>query len=100
MRFAVLVLYNLVIVGVAVAGVVIERRRPRLGIGLMAIALLLLITLITGGAILFVPLILALYGAVFGVPALLIWLFVRRYRRRRLGSQPVSVPPPDPLSGP
>lgn len=97
MRFAVLVLYNLFIVAVVVVGVVIERRRPRLGIALIATALVLLVILITGGAVLFVPLIIALYGTVFGLPVLLIWLLVRRYRRRRAAA---AAPPADAIAEP
>lgn len=81
MDLLLLVLYNLVAAGVAFAGLLVERRRPRLGIALLVLSVLLVINLLVGGVILFVPLILGLYGAVLGLPALGIWWLVRRWRR-------------------
>ena len=77
-----LVLYNLAAAALAFAGLLVERRRPRLGIALLVLSVLLVINLLVGGVILFVPLILGLYGAVLGLPALGIWWLVRRWRRR------------------
>ena len=96
MDILLLALYNLVIVGVALAGLVVERRRPRLGIALLVLALVLLLNLIVGGALLFVPFIVALYGVVFGLPALALWQLVRWLRRRGHGAGPdvSEVPPP------
>jgi O-antigen/teichoic acid export membrane protein len=83
MNLLILVLYNFAAVGVAVAGLILERRgRPRLGIALLFVALFMILNLAVGGAILFVPVIVALYGTVFGLPVLLIWYVVRRIRRR------------------
>lgn len=84
MNLLILVLYNLGAVAVAVVGLMLERRgRPRLGIALLFVSLLMILNLAVGGAILFVPFIVALYGAVFGLPVLAIWLLVRRIRRGR-----------------
>jgi O-antigen/teichoic acid export membrane protein len=87
MNLLILVLYNLAAVAVALTGLILERRgRSRLGITLLFLALLMILNLAVGGAILFVPVIVALYGVVFGLPVLLIWFVVRRIRRR--GSPP------------
>ena len=87
MNLLILVLYNLAAVAVALVGLILERRgRPRLGIALLFVALLMILNLAVGGAILFVPVIVGLYGVVFGLPILLIWFVVRRIRRR--GSSP------------
>lgn len=76
-----LVFYNLVAVAITFAGVMLERRgRKRLGVALMAVGPLMLLNLFVGGAILFVPFIIALYGTVFGLPALAIWWLWRRRR--------------------
>jgi hypothetical protein len=84
MNLLILVLYNLGAVAVAVAGLILERRgRQRLGIALLLVSFLLILNLAVGGAILFVPFIVALYGTVFGLPVLAIWLLVRRIRRGR-----------------
>jgi len=84
MNLLILVLYNLGAVAVAVSGLIFERRgRPRLGIALLFVSLFLILNLAVGGAILFVPFIVALYGTVFGLPILGIWLLVRRIRRGR-----------------
>lgn len=84
MNLLILVLYNLGAVAVAVAGLMLEHRgRKRLGITLLFVALLLILNLAVGGAILFVPFIVALYGIVFGLPILGAWLLVRRIRRGR-----------------
>ena len=89
MNLLILILYNLAAVAVAVVGLILEHRgRPRLGIALLFIALLMILNLAVGGAILFVPLIIALYGTVFGLPVLLIWFVVRRLRRRGRGGLP------------
>jgi hypothetical protein len=87
MNLLILVLYNLAAVAVALTGLILDRRgRPRLGIALLFAALLMILNLAVGGAILFVPVIVSLYGFVFGLPVLLIWFVVRRIRRR--GSSP------------
>jgi hypothetical protein len=92
MELTLLVLYNLVAVGLAFAGLVLERRRPRLGVALLLLSVLVVINLFVGGAILFVPLILALYGTVLGLPALAVWWLVRRRRARRQFRTPGARP--------
>ncbi|MGD9894994.1 MAG: hypothetical protein AB7R89_09525 [Dehalococcoidia bacterium] len=83
MNLLILVLYNFAAVAVALVGLILERRgRPRLGIALLFVALLLILNLAVGGVLLFVPVIVAIYGTVFGLPILLIWFVVRRIRRR------------------
>lgn len=96
MTIAVLALYNVAAVGVAFAGLVVERRHPKVGIGLMLVAALALLNLFVGGAILFVPLIFALYGLVLGPPALAIWYIVRTFRRRRASDRAPATLPPEP----
>jgi hypothetical protein len=82
MDLALLVLYNLGAAAVALVGLIVERRgRTKLGLALLLTAFLLLLNLLVGGVILFVPFILALYGIVLGLPILGIWLFVRWIRR-------------------
>jgi Flp pilus assembly protein TadB len=83
MRLQILVLYNFVAIGIAFAGLLVERRRPKLGIALLLVAVFMLINLLVGGAILFVPFIIALYAIPIAPPALVIWWLVRRRRRRR-----------------
>ena len=92
MDIFILALYNLVMVGVAFTGLVIERRRPRVGIALLLVALTLLLNLFVGGALLFVPFILALYGVMLGLPAFALWRLVQMVRRRGGRSTP---PVPD-----
>ena len=94
MDLFILVLYNLAAAGLAFAGLLVERRRPRLGIALLVLSVLLVINLLVGGVILFVPFILGLYGAVLGLPALGIWWLVRRWRRRE---RPAGDAGPDAL---
>jgi hypothetical protein len=84
MNLLILVLYNLGAVAMAVTGLMLEHRgRKRLGTALLFVSLLLILNLAVGGAILFVPFIVALYGIVFGLPILGVWLLVRRIRRGR-----------------
>lgn len=75
--------YNFAVVGVALVGLYLERRHPKVGIGLMLLAAFALLNLFVGSAILFVPLIVGIYGVVLGLPALAVWYAVRRFRRRR-----------------
>lgn len=82
MDFLLLALYNLAAVGVAVAGVWLERRgRRRWGIALLLVALLMILNLFVGGALLFVPFIIALYGVLLGGPIAAVWLVIRWLRR-------------------
>ncbi len=84
MNLLILVLYNLGVVAIAATGLLLERRgRPRLGVGLMLTAFLLLLNLLVGGALLFVPFIIALYGTLLGLPLLTLWLLLRRLRHGR-----------------
>jgi len=84
MDFLLLALYNVGAVAVAIAGLILERRgRPRLGIGLLFLSFFLILNLAVGGALLFVFVIVALYGALLGLPAFGIWYLVRRRRRGR-----------------
>lgn len=83
MDFLLVAFYSLLAVAVAIAGAVLEPRHKRLGIALLFVSLALVLNLFAGGAVLFVPLILAIYGVIFGLPALAVWLLVRWWRRRR-----------------
>lgn len=83
MDFFLVGLYSFLAVGVAIAGAVLEPRHKRVGIGLLFVSLALVLNLFAGGAVLFVPVILAIYGVIFGLPALAVWLLVRWWRRRR-----------------
>ncbi len=86
-----LVLYNLATVAVAATGVWLERRgRRRIGAGLLFLSLLLVLNLLFGGALLFVPFILALYGLLLGGPIAVVWLIVRRLRRGRSHVSPAG----------
>lgn len=82
MNLVLLAFYNLAIVAVAIAGLALERRgHQRSGIALLGLALLLILNLLFGGALLFVPLVLGIYGVLLGLPALAVYLLVRRLRR-------------------
>ena len=88
MDLALLALYNVAAAGAAVAGLHFERRgRPRLGFALLALSLILILNLLFGGALLFVPVVLSIYGAIFGLPALGLWLLIRRLRRGRAAAR-------------
>lgn len=84
MNLFILVVYNLVAVGIAIGGLMAERRgRPKTGAALLIAALLLILNLLFGGALLLVPLVLGIYAVFLGLPALGVWLLVRRLRRGR-----------------